>query len=245
MVVTKGTKKQDREVGRMSRRTAAWLAWSVCGVRSTHGAHSLARLLYRRQFHQQWCRILTKPWSCLCCTDGYALTGVPCGRSDHCLAAPHEPYRLDLLWRRTTLHNAALHPGVRRLRAAREFRISRWGVHGLVLKVGRYHGSSLSGCLRDVAVPRRQSTISSVANRRVDGSLRSGVDSTLRCLLSGRCGYLCLRSEPVRMGRGHRRRTHNLRFLVCLSPHWRNAVMDEQPRCDLLACPSASPSMGR
>src|SRR5215207_968249 len=32
MVVTKGTKKQDREVGRMSRRTAAWLAWSVCAV---------------------------------------------------------------------------------------------------------------------------------------------------------------------------------------------------------------------
>src|SRR5215210_8098911 len=32
MVVTKGTKKQGREVGRMSRRTAAWLAWSVCAV---------------------------------------------------------------------------------------------------------------------------------------------------------------------------------------------------------------------
>src|SRR5215217_8036414 len=32
MVVTKGTKKQDREVGRMSRRTAAWVAWSVCTV---------------------------------------------------------------------------------------------------------------------------------------------------------------------------------------------------------------------
>src|SRR5215211_1135902 len=32
MVVTKGTKKQDREVGRMSRRTAACLAWSVCAV---------------------------------------------------------------------------------------------------------------------------------------------------------------------------------------------------------------------
>src|SRR5215216_4709578 len=32
MVVTKETKKQDREVGRMSRRTAAWLAWSVCAV---------------------------------------------------------------------------------------------------------------------------------------------------------------------------------------------------------------------
>src|SRR5215204_7560705 len=32
MVVTKGTKKQGREVGSMSRRTAAWLAWSVCAV---------------------------------------------------------------------------------------------------------------------------------------------------------------------------------------------------------------------
>src|SRR5215212_3673563 len=32
MVVTKGTRKQGREVGRMSRRTAAWLAWSVCAV---------------------------------------------------------------------------------------------------------------------------------------------------------------------------------------------------------------------
>src|SRR5919112_868583 len=32
MVVTKGTKKQGREVGRMSRRTAGWLAWSVCAV---------------------------------------------------------------------------------------------------------------------------------------------------------------------------------------------------------------------
>jgi two-component system NarL family sensor kinase len=32
MVVTKGTKRQGREVGRMSRRTAAWLAWSVCAV---------------------------------------------------------------------------------------------------------------------------------------------------------------------------------------------------------------------
>src|SRR5829696_10362232 len=30
MVVTKGTRKQGREVGRMSRRTAAWLAWAVC-----------------------------------------------------------------------------------------------------------------------------------------------------------------------------------------------------------------------
>src|SRR5215212_8153909 len=32
MVVTKGTRRQGREVGRMSRRTAAWLAWSVCAV---------------------------------------------------------------------------------------------------------------------------------------------------------------------------------------------------------------------
>jgi signal transduction histidine kinase len=32
MVVTKTTNKQGREVGRRSRRTAAWLAWSVCAV---------------------------------------------------------------------------------------------------------------------------------------------------------------------------------------------------------------------
>jgi signal transduction histidine kinase len=31
-VVTKGTRKQSNEVGRLSRRTAAWLAWSVCAV---------------------------------------------------------------------------------------------------------------------------------------------------------------------------------------------------------------------
>src|SRR5215213_10639190 len=157
MVVTKGTRRQGREVGRMSRRTAAWLAWSVCGMRSTRRARSLARLLYRRQSHQECFRILTKTCSCHCCTYGYALAGVPCSRSANRLAASHEPYRLDLLWRRTTLHNAALHPGVRRLRAAREFRISRWGVHGLVLKVGKSRKSSLSGNLRDVAVPGRQS----------------------------------------------------------------------------------------
>src|SRR5215211_3672978 len=32
MVVTKGTRKQGRGVGRMSSRTAAWLAWSLCAV---------------------------------------------------------------------------------------------------------------------------------------------------------------------------------------------------------------------
>src|SRR5829696_2819207 len=32
MVVTKGTRKQGRGVGRMSDRTAAWLAWSLCAV---------------------------------------------------------------------------------------------------------------------------------------------------------------------------------------------------------------------
>src|SRR5919107_3169027 len=169
----------------------------VRGVRSTPRARSLARLLYKRHSHQESFRILTKTCSCHCCTDGYALAGVPRGRSGHCLAAPHEPYRLDLLWRRTTLLGAALRPGLRRLRAAREFRISRWGVHGLVLRVGSFQGSSLGGGLRDAAVPRRQSTVSSVANRRVDGSLRSGVVRALRCLLSARCGYLCLlRYEP-------------------------------------------------
>src|SRR5918995_803383 len=32
MVVTKGTRKQGRGVGRMSHRTAFWLAWSLCAV---------------------------------------------------------------------------------------------------------------------------------------------------------------------------------------------------------------------
>src|SRR5215204_590490 len=32
MVVTKGTRKQGRGVARMSSRTAAWLAWSLCAV---------------------------------------------------------------------------------------------------------------------------------------------------------------------------------------------------------------------
>src|SRR5215216_2945682 len=32
MVVTKGTRKQGRGVGRMSSRTAFWLAWSLCAV---------------------------------------------------------------------------------------------------------------------------------------------------------------------------------------------------------------------
>ena len=32
MVVTKGTRKQGRGVGRMSSRTAAWLAWSLWAV---------------------------------------------------------------------------------------------------------------------------------------------------------------------------------------------------------------------
>src|SRR5215203_3625816 len=32
MVVTKGTRKQGRGVARMSHRTAAWLAWSLCAV---------------------------------------------------------------------------------------------------------------------------------------------------------------------------------------------------------------------
>src|ERR671913_2296276 len=32
MVVTKGTSKQGRGVGRMSHRTAAWLAWSLWAV---------------------------------------------------------------------------------------------------------------------------------------------------------------------------------------------------------------------
>ncbi len=32
MVVTKGTRKQSRRIGGMSRRTAAWLAWSLWAV---------------------------------------------------------------------------------------------------------------------------------------------------------------------------------------------------------------------
>src|SRR5215203_3205266 len=32
MFVTKGTRKQGRGVARMSHRTAAWLAWSLCAV---------------------------------------------------------------------------------------------------------------------------------------------------------------------------------------------------------------------
>src|SRR5215212_8261822 len=32
MVVTKGTMKQGRGVGRISHRTASWLAWSLCAV---------------------------------------------------------------------------------------------------------------------------------------------------------------------------------------------------------------------
>src|SRR5215208_7486185 len=32
MVVTKGTRKQGRGVGRISHRTASWLAWSLCAV---------------------------------------------------------------------------------------------------------------------------------------------------------------------------------------------------------------------
>jgi signal transduction histidine kinase len=32
MVVTKGTRKQGQNIGGMSRRTAAWLAWSLCAV---------------------------------------------------------------------------------------------------------------------------------------------------------------------------------------------------------------------
>jgi hypothetical protein len=32
MVVTKGSRKQGRKIGGMSRRTAAWLAWSLCAV---------------------------------------------------------------------------------------------------------------------------------------------------------------------------------------------------------------------
>ena len=32
MVVTKETRKQGRGVARMSHRTAAWLAWSLCAV---------------------------------------------------------------------------------------------------------------------------------------------------------------------------------------------------------------------
>src|SRR5918992_4843406 len=106
---------------------------AVCGVRGAHRARPLARLPYRR--HVLSARRKTKPWPR--CTNGGTLASLPDGRGADRLTPPHQPHRLDLLWRGTTLHSAALQHSVRRLRAARESRVSWWRVRCLVLIVGK------------------------------------------------------------------------------------------------------------
>src|SRR5918993_5833453 len=120
------------------------------GVRGAHRARHVARLPYTGVGQRPGLRH----------TSGGALTGVPSGRRAHSLAAPHQPHRVDLLWCGATLRRGPLHRSVRLLRATREFRVSWWGVHGLVLMVGGVRGASPGGNLRDAAVPRWASTLS-------------------------------------------------------------------------------------
>src|SRR5829696_2184873 len=289
MVVTKGTKKQDREVGRMSRRTAACLAWSVCAVcvalvvltlsldfftddRLTRSAFVFSRSpglafavltgMLSLVFPAVGAIIASRlPMNAI----GWIFCGVGLLYTTQRFTQAYANYALlvnfafpggeYMAWFSGLVNQGSLVLELAPIGGLHMYqeptrRLSDLSQRCHVRKFACLLARPLSGNLRDVAVPRRQSTISSVANRRVDGSLRSGVVRTLRCLLSAGCGYLCLRYEPVRMGRGdmgrsHRRRTHDLRFLELFSPHWRDAVIDVHPRCDLLACPSASPSKGR
>src|SRR5918993_4815802 len=120
------------------------------GVRSAHRARPVARLPYTGVGQRPGLRHTSRG----------ALTGVPNARRTHRLASPHQPHRLDLLWRGATLRRAALHRSVRQLRAAREFRVSWWVVRGLVLIVSNNRGASPGGSLRAAAVPRWAFTVS-------------------------------------------------------------------------------------
>ena len=158
----------------MSQRTAAWLAWSLCAVCVVLIGLAL------------WLDFLTD----LIVTEGprlgptmAVLTGVlslayPTVGALIASRLPTNPIGW-IFCSGTTLHSAALQRSVRRLRAAREFRVSWWGVRGLVLNRGTVPRNSPGRSLPDAAVSRRPSTVSPVANRGVDGGLGSRVDRNL------------------------------------------------------------------
>ena len=168
--MTKGAREQGQGVGRMSRRTATWLAWSLwaaCVV-----LIALALLLdFVTKTRVFPLRARRKTGPRLRCTNGGAVAGVPGGWRPDRLAPSHQPHRLDLLRRGTTLRDAALHHGVRRLRAARDFRLALGEFAAWFLTwVGSWPDPGRR--VPDAAVPQWPATVSSVADRGMDGGLR-------------------------------------------------------------------------
>ena len=108
------------------------------------------------------------------------------------LAASNQPDRLALLYRRTTLRSAALHRGVRRLRAVGEFRVA-WGrVPSLVLDVDRVH-LPLGTSILDAAVPRWTTTVKMEADRCVGGAMRIRVGRIRGGVHAGTAAHTLLR----------------------------------------------------
>jgi hypothetical protein len=89
VVVTEGASQQDRGLGRMSQRTAAWVAWCVCRKPSARGFRSGAHLFRLVDSAAQRVDSVARP--------GRLLGGCPrrtSPRRPHRLAAPGEPLRM-------------------------------------------------------------------------------------------------------------------------------------------------------
>src|SRR5215213_3685178 len=237
MVVTKGTRRQGREVGRMSRRTAAWLAWSVCAVCVALVVLALSLDFFTDDSLTRSAFVFSRrPAPAIAVLTGMLSLVYPAVGAIIASRLPTNP----IGW---------IFCGVGLLYTAQRF-AQAYANYALLVNFafpGGEYMAWFSGLVNQGSLVLAGIFVMLLFP---DGSLRSAVDRSLRCLLSAGCGYLCLRYEPVRMGRGdmgrsHKRRTHDLRFLELFSPHWRDAVIDVHPRCDLLACPSASPSKGR
>src|SRR5215216_2114076 len=185
MVVTKGTRKQGRGVDRMSHRTAAWLAWSLCAV--CVAFTGLAFLLdfltdtsvihagYFQSAYDERGLLPGDAHPSLTVITGVLSLAYPIVGALIASRLPTNPIGWIFCGVGLLYNRAAFHHSVHRLCVARESRISRWGGYGLVLNVGSVLRNNPGRSLPDAAVSRRLSTISSLANRGVDGCLGSCV----------------------------------------------------------------------
>src|SRR5215204_286292 len=246
MVVTKRTKKQDREGGRVSLRTAACLAWSVCAV-----CVALMVLTLSLDFFTD---------------DSFTSSGVVFSRSPG-LAIAVLTGMLSLVFPAVGAIIASRLPrnpigwifcGVGLLYTAQRF-TQAYANYALLVNFafpGGEYMAWFSGLVNqgslvlagifvmllfpDGSLPSRRWRI--VAWTAVCGAVLTDLYAAFYPQDVGTSASVMNPFGWVGgIWVGYRRRTHDLRFLELFSPHWRDAVIDVHPRCDLLACPSASP----
>ena len=194
----------------MGRRTAAWLAWSLCAV----------------------CVLLVALTVLL----DYATDDVPLPPDARLgLAFTVPPGLLSLTYLLVGALIASRLPtnaigwifcGVGLLHAVQRFAVAYadyaivenfrgpWrGLCSLVLFVGRL-SQPYPGSILDAAVPRWAPTVPALADSGLGGAVRSRVGRTRDCIHTGTVGaHSQLRHEPVRTGGGHRLGAHNIQRL--------------------------------